>query len=819
MKGLTTQKWVYGALLAVATLLGGCTADETESVEPSTGAIIGFNPSYVQPAWAPDKTRAAEIESPTIYSEAPDGLLRVTGEIKEGMPAMPSSRPQTRGAQIAGKGGWSCLVGGYYKAGSTWMSYFDRDAAGVEVTGEGTTATTYYWPAEGTMDFVAIAPVEAADADATFCVPASYNGSVTLTYEIPEDITAQRDVMAAVNTNIACPSSEVVGLDFQHLLGAVQFKVGKMIATRINSLKVTGVKGGAITFTYDAVNGTWSSASTEEVTYTPIYTVNGAPNVDTYGLAEGNFITSNENNLTMFVAPQELNGTKDAGPQIEISYTELITGTTHATKAPLSGHSWEAGKTTIYHLNIVAETLQITIPTPPDADAHYVRVDMAYDLSGLDDYAGEGITISNVTAKASWADDGSNTAGEDKQSIFLKTSLTEMQQKGYFTDELWELAYTIDEDGNKTYTKGSLVNGVETPVQTNGNILGTETLTLASGSSGTIYLFLDENNGTTDRNGTLTLTAKVTQNGSSREVVLGEGRFKQLCPYWNDKVGVERFEDADTHPYGFSYNRVVTYTNTEIRDDVEKWDDLKWYEQLYLFLKLLFTGSLMDEVLPDMSQAAAGFVTVNKLQDINITKSIVLNYGALNSVKDKANLTDGLENTQALYNYTGSTDIADLEAQLDETLGTPAAGGNGNGWRKVIDGADSSNPEYYAAYIALTRNRMRELKTSITADGKTTVTTKAILHEDSAGNDVIEWYLPSKDEAPKLKEVGTGTEATPISPLNGTYWTSTADEDPNATIASGYAYSMTFVNNAYSGVKQTEDRTNKLKVRAVRKQP
>lgn len=70
-----------------------------------------------------------------------------------------------------------------------------------------------------------------------------------------------------------------------------------------------------------------------------------------------------------------------------------------------------------------------------------------------------------------------------------------------------------------------------------------------------------------------------------------------------------------------------------------------------------------------------------------------------------------------------------------------------------------------------------------------------------------------------MKEVGTGREDTPISPLNGIYWSSTTGDDPIAeTNTAGYAYTFTFNNNAYSA-SNTADRNSNHKVRAVRKKP
>ena len=160
---------------------------------------------------------------------------------------------------------------------------------------------------------------------------------------------------------------------------------------------------------------------------------------------------------------------------------------------------------------------------------------MDYDLTGFTQYA-QNVTISNVTATASWLNDGSNTASNDKQSIRLKksiknasgtvtsTELTEMQKKGYFTDELWE-----------TIIQGDTKNG---PKLSNANILGTETKTLDITNKGTLHLFLDENDGDTDRNGRVMITAEVILDGTPLEepIILGQGNFKQLIQLKQDQL-------------------------------------------------------------------------------------------------------------------------------------------------------------------------------------------------------------------------------------------------------------------------------------------
>jgi hypothetical protein len=335
------------------------------------------------------------------------------------------------------------------------------------------------------------------------------------------------------------------------------------------------------------------------------------------------------------------------------------------------------------------------------------------------------------------------------------------------------------------------------------NILGTETLILPNGSSGTLYLFLDENDGITNRNGVLEVTAEVTQNNKTRTVLLGSGAFKQLCPSWNNAgIGVERFEDSEAYPFGYSYNRVVTYRNTQAEtyeQIVDRWG--QFAGAVYEFLLWIF-GAYSEEVLPDTDGMADGFVDVEK---DNVggdhVKNITLNYAALNSVYSITTLDNGLTNTRKLYNYAGATDIAELEDELDKTFEVEKSNSS---WKKTVT-VSSPNPTHYAAFMALTRNRMREVHTIITSSENPSgnQTEQAILHKvnegigtgnvNETGDDIIEWFLPSSNEAISLIETGTGTESTPISPLNGIYWSSTAGVDPDSgTNGYGYSYNQKY---------------------------
>ncbi len=803
MKGLKNLSVYIGnrAMLLFALLsCASCVDDDFESRLQTTGQNIGFHASYPKNAPNLGKTRSVQIQKESLLSlTSSDSTFSLDVYVEEGIRSHKSpQKAQTRGTQISTTGDWRYKVGAYYKKSDDASNsyYFVNHSEGMEFNSNDTESITpYYWPVNGTMTFFAVAP---CDDNNNLSIPNSIDAPA-ITYTIPEDVASQTDIMVAQST-VDCSTNDAtnpVPLQFQHLLAAVQFKVGDMQLIQINSLSVSGIKGGTVTMTYE--NGAWSyTSSADNVTYMPVFTIDGKPNIDTSGLPAGTDIAGNSNGLTMLVMPQEIG----ADAKVTLNYKELITGEEKINQVINLGataHNWVAGQTTVYKLNIDTD-ISIEIPTPPDADAHYTRVDMRYDLTDLN-----GI-VTDIRAYAAWEEDGTNTASDDKSDIALKTELTTTQQQGYFTDELWTMEYTVNSDGTTDPENPQPV--FET------TIIGSQDLDLADGSSGTIYLFLDENDGQTDRNGVLHLVGTVKE--TNERITIGVGRFKQLCPSWNSYgIGAERFEDTETHPFGFSYSRTITYTD---EDALRYLDSSRLSQALQsLFLAIFrWLGWTTDTVLPEIDdEIADGFVVINKETDKlgnEITTSIIIDYTALNKVDSIAGFEDGKINTQNLYDYTGNTDITDLEEELDKTL---------TDWKKDSL-VTTANPEYYAAYIALTRNRMRELKTSIKSGNNSSTTYKAILHKvgeggvdnkgDESGKDIIEWYLPSIEEAKYLVEPGNATGTTPTSPFDGTYWSSNAGND-----AGGYAYSYTFSNNQYVTINSTADRAAKLKVRAVRK--
>ena len=748
---------LFGILLTF--FVSAC--QEDEYIDQPYGGLSGegicFGISKGNISWSPDSRTLLKADTLVLPCESMDerfGVSVITREQENSL--------QSRGVQITSKeslDGFRVSAFYYREGAQTAESYFeDRVTDGVNTEND-----TYYWPLKGTVDFLAITPMDIVSAMPTVN---DYNQkTASFTFNVSQDVSKHKDIMVAnalgLNNREAGSS---VALIFKHLFASVRFLVGNMQFIKINSLSIENVYGGSVTFSYDKQNDTWTnSVPTTKISLTPDF-------VDTSGLPKGSEIAGNVNNATMFMIPQTL----PDGAELRVSYTELLTGEEYNGVVDLSGQKWNAGKDYAYAFDI-DKGLDVTIPTPQDQDAHYIMLEMPYKLGALSSY------VSSIKATSRFLDDGSNTSTKSGISLKFKEDLSETQKLGFWTDERY--VETIKVENGASTSSG---------VSKDSNIRGGSELSIATNKlSGSIVLFIEENNGWTNRNGKLELKATL-KNGT--EIVVGQGNFKQLCPSWNDAgIGVERIEDASTHPYGFDYNRTVVYTNP----------GNNWWILKELGCVLYSWG--VNNIITDDE---GGFITLERktVWEISYINKVTLNYGELNALEGIASSADGLENTRSLYNFTGDSDFSTIESNLDDNLN----------WGKKEEANSEDVPEDYAAFVALSRNRMYEMKTIVTGNGKTETTYKPILYKNSTTNeDVIEWYLPSSEEAKYLYEKGTLEQG--ISPLDGTYWSSTAGDDANA-----YAHSYIYSNNEFRGIDENTPRMGgkgRFRVRAVRKKP
>ena len=221
-------------------------------------------------------------------------------------------------------------------------------------------SSIYYWPDNGSLRFLAWAPLD-AELDESPVKPSEDVNKTTIKYTVPAELSKQRDLVAAATGYNASPAGGVcapVSLQFKHLCTAVVVKTGATMAPgTIKSVTVTNVRNSG---TYDMLRSAWTLNDA-----TTSYTV--SPDMATGSTtAEGTKL--NADDATFMLLPQTLG----ADSQLEVLFHDNISGRDRLLTASLNGAEWPMGKTVTYRLSITPEYELEFTSEPQVQDAHYV---------------------------------------------------------------------------------------------------------------------------------------------------------------------------------------------------------------------------------------------------------------------------------------------------------------------------------------------------------------------------------------------------------------------------------------------------------------
>lgn len=221
-------------------------------------------------------------------------------------------------------------------------------------------SSIYYWPDNGSLRFLAWAPLD-AELDESPVKPSEDVNKTTIKYTVPAELSKQRDLVAAATGYNASPAGGVcapVSLQFKHLCTAVVVKTGATMAPgTIKSVTVTNVRNSG---TYDMLSSAWTLNDA-----TTSYTV--SPNMATGSTtAEGTKL--NADDATFMLLPQTLG----ADSKLEVMFHDNISGRDRLLTASLNGAEWPMGKTVTYRLSITPEYELEFTSEPQVQDAHYV---------------------------------------------------------------------------------------------------------------------------------------------------------------------------------------------------------------------------------------------------------------------------------------------------------------------------------------------------------------------------------------------------------------------------------------------------------------
>ena len=264
-------------------------------------------------------------------------------------------------------------------------------------------SSIYYWPDNGSLRFLAWAPLD-AELDESPVKPSEDVNKTTIKYTVPADLSRQRDLVAAATGYNASPAGGVcapVSLQFEHLCTAVVVKTGATMAPgTIKSVTITNVRNSG---TYDMLRSAWTLDNA-----TTSYTV--SPNMATGSTtAEGTKL--NDDDATFMLLPQILG----AESKLEVMFHDNISGRDRLLTASLNGAEWPMGKTVTYRLSITPEYELEFTSEPQVQDAHYViypiKIKVDPGLTG-------GWKLKSTSPK-----------------VTLRKNLTELEEVGYWIEE------------------------------------------------------------------------------------------------------------------------------------------------------------------------------------------------------------------------------------------------------------------------------------------------------------------------------------------------------------------------------------------------
>lgn len=637
----------------------------------------------------------------TLRSDNSADTLCVRAVVTDGIGNDNAGRPATRAAMQKSMYDEFKVVAQYKKADGSTNSQLYMNETAKRSGSLWSPNSTYYWPEKGQLRFFAWAPTDAT-LDESPINPQENVNMTTLKYTASTDLTKQRDLVAAAtgelnNSTTGAP----VNLQFKHICTAVIIKTGETMAEgTIKSVKITKVRNSG---TYDMATAAWDLNET-----TADYTV--SPDLATTG-ATTDGTKLNAEDATFMLLPQTLG----ADSKLEVEFHDNISGNDRTLSASLSGAKWLMGKTVTYRLSITPEYELKFTSTPDIVDAHYDIIP---------------IKVNTKYVTGNW------TIKSNQPWVTIKSALTTYEQSGY-----WLKAT----GGYADYCGYEKV-----PVERQ------QTLDKTGNGETTLYLFVEENNSTTDRTVTLTLSI----NG----VDFATADIVQKCPIWQGDIGWEVLEDDETFPFGFKWDRKVTYQKKGfnfISGPIEAW----WIKQNFKKQPKDFwewLGSLIDpKTVP--------YVTVD-YDNSKGTVTFTVDYSKMDEIS-AISTDDGLENTWNLYSHVGGTSF-----EGEKFIA-------GRGYTVTSQSGSNKIPKVFAALYAIKLNAF-----DVHKGGEGNKITYAITPEKKD----INWYLPASNQF-------SGAAG-----LNGKHWSSTGIRDNS---------------NAYTwdASPQSTPRMDFHKVRAVRK--
>lgn len=673
---------------------------------------------------------------------------------------------ETRGSVVNSKDGitqfnvWAT----FHKSETESMSYFDN------VAYENTSglfnpvdaSDEYYWPGSGNVTFVAVANAPTSG----FVANKNSAGTAveSFTYTVPADPTAQPDVMLAKST-VPGNTNSSVPLKFDHIMSAVNVKIGSVVKGEIRSITFKNVY---TTGTYLVDQGVWVVDKTKVGDFT--VKMEGGKFVSTGNEASGTSV--NTDDAVFMMIPQNPGDNAEMVIEFYDTTTQTLYSGATALRGSIAGDNWDKRKTTNYMLSI-DESFTLTIePVGKKLDAHYVI-----------GYANITVDFGNDTKN--WTITATTSDGSEV-TILPEDEVNVIAKQGFWTD------YEVDANGNKI---------ADTSEATGRNGYKTARGKTTWSSSGNVtnklfYIFIPENISEKDREIRLILSTG-DSSASTTKVLL------QKYPNWTaGGFGWEVVDDEEEGEYGFKFSRKRTFIFP-----------YKLGNKNALIAPAHYTKDEATAIATTIVNSfnASSFVTTEfYTQDWVTTRMYVqVDYTKLNNITGASSTTDGFNNTLALYDLGGIVTTGALEVALENTKKTESGHEGEKMFRNPVSGDDipssaqnvdvtlddDGNSQFFedvkgAITYILKKNRYYFQK-KLDSGGNSTAYYAYFKRDD------IKWYFPASGQFDYFNPNPNITNDVPYN-----YWSSTAVD--------GNMY-------AFRGNGEQEERTEELRVIAVRK--
>ena len=654
------------------------------------------------------------------------------------------------------------------------FTYINGDTYTKQTNEEFTTPEVYLWPGSGTLKFDVFANLP---NDVT--INESNGAATSFTYTVPTAVAEQKDIVYA-SASVSGDYGQAVPLTFEHILAAVNFKVGTIAHGTIKSITLKGVYNTGI---YNFSNSQWAILNQND-SHKSDYNVplaGGQFKVD--GNTASDTFINDQNSGTLFMIPQIVG----EGATVEVVFAAPNSNDRTLT-ASIAGDDWGKDIVTNYTISIDEQyNLNIT-PVGKLLDAHYIIAQVEVTVEGMND----GGNVSNPNQWKLTAVVGGNTNNSKVTMLTKNRIAAEESDETKHSNELSmiEAGFWCDE-----YVNRNTVDGKYVYTSTGKSARGTEQITgTGNCSKELIYILIPENNSTVNRTIELTLQ-KVNDSKVSKAVTL-----TQRCPGWTDdgKYGWETVDDDEDGQYGFTFTRKIAwnfvYSHSRITNR---------FQALSMNL-----SQVTDYIYSDFIEAygASAFATFGEHTRYNYSKTlgrvtnyryyIYLDYTILNNLTSVEDADNGRSNTLELNKLGGSASTLAFETILHNAKKTKEGNPNDptfrpNGWNWDTQSVDASKDEtkYSDSPIPMPEGNINDLSGILSYvlkknrhylydpgdDGvASTVLAPVLMSEDD-----IVWYIPAVNQFntfipnPNITDKNGGTDSA------DDYWSSTAAE--NAT--------------------------------------